>query len=209
VPAIRGVGGADRPGIVHRLDRDTSGLLVVAKTARVHRALVEAMRRRGCAACTRARVWGRSRPATSGTIEHAIGRDARERKRMAVVERGGRPASRTGSRQRFGVAARWRCGSETGRTHQIRVHFAHAGHPVIGDPVYGGRPKKQLSNDERQRSWAAACSRCLSRQGGARAEPFAFFASGYGGRFCEFKSPLPGISRRPWAGCAYARGRHD
>jgi len=163
-PGIRAVGGADRPGIVHRLDKDTSGLLVVAKTERVHRALVEAMRRHDIRRVYWALVWGDPR-ASAGTIDAPIGRDPRQRKRMAVVRTGGRPA-RTHWRavERFGVATRLEIRLETGRTHQIRVHLAYVRHPVVGDPTYGGRPKKQLSADDRQRSLAADLLMRLSRQ---------------------------------------------
>jgi len=207
-PAIRGVGGADRPGIVHRLDRDTSGLLVVAKTARVHRGLVEAMRRREVRRVYAALVWGDPRE-PAGTIDLPIGRDPRERKRMAVVPRGGRPAvTHWRVEERFGVAARLSVRLETGRTHQIRVHLAHVRHPVVGDATYGGRPKKQLSGDERQRSFAADLLRGLSRQGLHAAE--LAFLHPVTEAFCEFSSPLPGdidaaLSRLR----AHARRGHD
>jgi 23S rRNA pseudouridine1911/1915/1917 synthase len=207
-PAIRGVGGADRPGIVHRLDKDTSGLLVVAKTPRVHRALVDAMRRHDVRRVYAAIVWGDPRR-DGGTLEHAIGRDPRDRKRMAVVARGGRAAvTHWRVEERFGVAARLEVRLETGRTHQIRVHLAHAGHPVVGDPTYGGRPKKQLSGDEQQRSFAGDLLRCLSRQALHAAE--LAFSHPVTEAFCEFKSPLPGdIDDALGRLRAYARDRHD
>jgi len=163
-PSIRGVGGADRPGIVHRLDKDTSGLLVVAKTARVHRALVEMMRRRAVRRIYRALVWG-DPGAESGVIDAPVGRDPRQRKRMAVVTRGGRAAlTRWRVSERFGPVTLLELRLESGRTHQIRVHLAHLRLPVVGDPTYGGRPKKQLSADQRQRSLAADLLECLPRQ---------------------------------------------
>ncbi len=164
LPAIRSVGGADRPGIVHRLDRDTSGLLVVAKTPRVHRRLVEMMQRREVRRVYRAIVWGDPR-ADAGEIDAPVGRDPRHRQRMAVVRRGGRPAlTRWRVLERFGAATLLEVRLETGRTHQIRVHLAHAGMPVVGDPAYGGRPKTQLNADERQRSLAGSLLRGLPRQ---------------------------------------------
>lgn len=163
-PEIAGVGGAGRPGIVHRLDKETSGLVVVARTPRAYLGLVEAIRARRVRRGYVALVWGVPRTA-EGTVEAAIGRDPRERKRMAVVRRGGK-AARTRWRvaERFGLAARLEVQLETGRTHQIRVHMAHLGHPVVGDPVYGGRGKKLLSLPEPERSLARALLHCLGRQ---------------------------------------------
>jgi 23S rRNA pseudouridine1911/1915/1917 synthase len=163
-PEIADVGGPDRPGIVHRLDKDTSGLLVVAKTPQTHRALVEAMKARAVGRVYRALVWGR--PARdSGRLVTSIGRDPRDRKRMAVVTRGGRPAgTRWRVLERFAIAALIEVRLETGRTHQIRVHLAHLGHPVVGDPVYGGRAKKLLSLVVGQRSFGRALLESLHRQ---------------------------------------------
>ncbi|TMQ70473.1 MAG: RluA family pseudouridine synthase [Candidatus Eisenbacteria bacterium] len=144
-PEIASVGGSGRPGLVHRLDKDTSGLLVVARSPRAYRALVEAIRARAVHRRYQALVWGDPR-ATSGTIEGAIGRDSRDRRRMTVVRRGGKPArTHWKVEERFGMAARLEVDLDTGRTHQIRVHLTHIGHPVVGDPVYGGRVKKVLS----------------------------------------------------------------
>jgi 23S rRNA pseudouridine1911/1915/1917 synthase len=163
-PAIAAVGGAGRPGIVHRLDRDTSGLLVVARTERAWRALVEAMQARRVKRVYRALVWGDVR-GENGTIDAPIARDPRHRQRMAVVTRGGRPA-----RTHWSVMARWGLVTalevtlDTGRTHQIRVHLSDRGHPVVGDPVYAGRSKKLLSLREPQRSLAGALLRVLPRQ---------------------------------------------
>jgi 23S rRNA pseudouridine1911/1915/1917 synthase len=188
-PGIAGVGGAARPGIVHRLDRDTSGLLVVAKTERAHRRLVEALRRRDVRRGYVAIVWGDPR-AEGGAIDAPIARDPRERRRMAVVPRGGRPAvTHWRVAERFGLATRLDVRLETGRTHQIRVHLAHARHPVLGDPRYGGRDKKQLSLAEPQRSLAAELLRGLSRQALHAAE--LEFAHPETGERRTFTSPLP------------------
>jgi 23S rRNA pseudouridine1911/1915/1917 synthase len=196
-PGIRSVGGAVRPGIVHRLDRDTSGLMVVAKTGRAHRALVEAIKRREVRRIYLALVWGDPR-GDRGEIELPVGRDPRHRKRMAVVEHGGRPAlTRWTAEERFGVATLLRVRLETGRTHQIRVHLASARHPVVGDPVYGGRPKRQLSIDARERSIAADLLTCLPRQALHACE--LSFAHPVTGESRTFESPLPGDFARALA----------
>ena len=163
-PAIAGVGGEGRPGIVHRLDKDTSGLMVVARTPRAYRALIEAMRERRVRRVYHALVWG-DPPADAGEIRGAIGRDPRQRQRMAVVTRGGKSAlTRWRVLERFGVAALVEARLESGRTHQIRVHFAHLGMPVIGDPVYGGRGKKLLSEADAGRTLEGALVAGLPRQ---------------------------------------------
>ncbi len=143
-PSLKGIGGVLRPGIVHRLDKDTSGLLVAAKTARAHDGLAAGFAERSVARAYAAFVWGAPDPAR-GEIEGGIGRDRANRKRMAVVTAGGRPALtryRTEARYADGAAARLECRLATGRTHQIRVHLAWRGCPVIGDPVYGGGPAR-------------------------------------------------------------------
>lgn len=163
-PEIVGVGGAGRPGIVHRLDKDTSGLMIVARSSRAYRALVEALRARTVRRTYQALVWGEPRQA-EGVIEAALGRHPKERTRMAVVARGGKPArTRWRVAERFGFASRLEVGLDTGRTHQIRVHLGHLGHPVVGDGVYGGRGKKLLSLRDPQRSLAADMLKCLPRQ---------------------------------------------
>jgi len=163
-PDIGAVGGATRPGIVHRLDKDTSGLLVVARSARAYRALVEALRARGVKRTYTALVWGAPRQ-PGGVLETAIGRHPKDRKRMAVVPRGGKPArTRWRVTERLGVATRLEVELDTGRTHQIRVHMAHLGHPIVGDPVYGGRIRKLLSLRDAERSLAAELLKCLPRQ---------------------------------------------
>lgn len=136
--SLAGIGGVRRPGIVHRLDKDTSGVMVVAKTDQAHQALTSAFAARDIDRAYLAVCWGLPAP-TSGEISGAIGRDPKNRKRMAVVSRGGREAiTRYRVERAFGLAAAaLECRLLTGRTHQIRVHLTHAGHPLIGDPVYG------------------------------------------------------------------------
>jgi 23S rRNA pseudouridine1911/1915/1917 synthase len=134
---LPGIGGERRPGIVHRLDKDTSGVMVVAKTELALAALSADFAARNLDRAYLALAWGLPAP-SAGEIAGAIGRDPRERKRMAVLTRGGKQALtryRTLA-QRAGSVALLECQLATGRTHQIRVHLAHRGHPVVGDPLY-------------------------------------------------------------------------
>lgn len=137
----RGIrGGADptRPGIVHRLDRDTSGLLVVARTPRAHRRLTRLMRERRVERRYLALVHGRFPPAL--TIDRPVGRHPRARTRMSTVTDRGRPAiTHVHLLEDLGRYSLVEARLETGRTHQIRVHLESVGHPVVGDPVYGRR----------------------------------------------------------------------
>jgi len=141
--SLSGIGGVKRPGIVHRLDKDTSGVMVAAKTDQAHADLVAQFQARTIERAYGALVWGVPSPAR-GRITGNIGRSPRNRKKMAVLKRGGRHAA-TNYRvvRTFGSqAAQLECRLESGRTHQIRVHLAHIGHPVIGDPLYGGRGRR-------------------------------------------------------------------
>lgn len=133
---LSGINGELRPGIVHRLDKDTSGLLVIAKNDAAHRALAEQIAKKEAKRIYRALVYGNIKT-DEGVITTQLGRDPRDRKRMAVVRGGGREAE-----THYRVLARYEgytlveCELKTGRTHQIRVHMKHIGHPVVGDPVY-------------------------------------------------------------------------
>ncbi len=145
-PDITGVGGRGRPGVFHRLDRGTSGLVAVARTAEAFDAMVEMMKERRVRREYLALVVG-SVPADSGTIDAPMGRSRTNRKRMSVDRTGGRRAvSRFEVQQRFADEYTLvRVCLETGRTHQIRVHFRHIGHPVAGDPEYSrGKSSRHL-----------------------------------------------------------------
>lgn len=126
--------GLPRAGIVHRLDRDTSGLLVVAKTLEAQTSLVRQLAERSMKRVYLAVVHGV--PSAGGMIDQPIGRDLRSRTRMAVTRRGRDARTHYQVIERFAAAALIECRLETGRTHQIRVHLQHLGHPIIGDPVY-------------------------------------------------------------------------
>lgn len=158
---LSGIGGVLRPGIVHRLDRDTSGLLVVAKSDAVHRALSAALKRREIERVYLTACWGHLAQ-DEMLVDAPIARSPRQRKRMAVVSDGRQ------ARTRFAVLERWRAADllrarlETGRTHQIRVHLAHIGHPVVGDEVYGGGGSRGVSG--RERLWAEELERRVPRQ---------------------------------------------
>ena len=135
-PAWEAPGPPERPGIVHRLDRETSGLLVVARTARGYLSLGRQIRDRSVTRRYVALVWGDLK-AESGRIDAPIGRHSRERTKMAVRRQGRAAATRWRVLDRFDQLTLVEVTLETGRTHQIRVHFAHLGHPVFGDPTYG------------------------------------------------------------------------
>lgn len=144
--SLSGIGGVRRPGIVHRLDKDTSGLLVVAKDDAAHAGLSALFAEHNIVRRYEAFVRGVPRP-SHGTIEGNIGRSHRNRKKMMVLKQGGRHAvTHFETADSFaGLAAHVRCRLETGRTHQIRVHLASIGHPVLGDSAYGRTPGKQLA----------------------------------------------------------------
>ena len=135
--ALPGIGGEKRPGIVHRLDKDTSGVMVVAKSELAMAALATLFATRALERSYLALCWGLPAP-SEGEIEGAIGRDPRDRKRMALVTRGGKAAlTFYRVRRNWGTAVSLvECRLATGRTHQIRVHLSASGHPIVGDPVY-------------------------------------------------------------------------
>ena len=200
--SLSGIGGVRRPGIVHRLDKNTSGLMVAAKNDASHRGLSAQFAARRLSRTYRAVVWGVPRPA-QGRIEGAIGRDSRNRKRMAVRESGGKPAV-TRYRVVQSSAALWsivECRLETGRTHQIRVHMAHAGHPLLCDTLYGGARRRRL--DERTQAALAHCPRQAlhaARLG---------FVHPVSGAELAFESPLPQDMRALIESLCAASGRSN
>lgn len=171
--SLSGINGVIRPGIVHRIDKDTSGLLIVAKNDAAHRSLAEQIKAHSFTREYRAVVYGRIK--ADGTVDAPIARHPQERKRMAVVRS---PAAREAVTHYFVVRhfigfTQLRLRLETGRTHQIRVHMAYIGHPVAGDPVYG--PKKVITSLGGQ---------CLHAG-------LIGFVHPRTGRYMEFEAPLP------------------
>ncbi len=171
--SLSGINGVIRPGIVHRIDKDTSGLLIVAKNDRAHQSLAEQIAVHSFTRIYNAVVYGIVKE-EEGTVSAPIGRHPTDRKRMAVLSSGGREAvTHYRVLERFPGFTLVECRLETGRTHQIRVHMAHIGHPVAGDPVYG--PKKCITELQGQ---------CLH----ARVIGFIHPAMG---EYLEFDSGLP------------------
>ncbi len=154
---LTGIGGVARPGIVHRIDKDTSGLLVAAKTAAAHAGLSVQFAKHTIDRAYRAIVWGVPVP-PKGTITGNIGRSPADRKKMAVLRQGGRNATTHYAVLRgfHDIAAEVECRLDTGRTHQIRVHMTHLGHPLIGDPVYGRADRRRQALKDVQVAAAVA-----------------------------------------------------
>ncbi len=194
--SLAGIGGVKRPGIVHRIDKDTSGLLVAAKTDAAHHGLAALFAEHDIERAYQAIVWGLPNP-LRGSITGAIGRDPRDRKRMAV--RGDNESSKGKAAithyaverqlldgQGHAFAALLRCRLETGRTHQIRVHMTAKGHALIGDPVYGRmRSLKPL----KLRGEAEAALRGFRRQ--ALHAAVLGFRHPISGEDLHFEAPLP------------------
>lgn len=181
---LSGIGGEERPGIVHRLDKDTSGLLLVAKHDRSHRHLAAQLKTHQVQRCYVALVRGRL-PVLQGTIDAPIGRHPQQRQKMAVVERYSRTA-----RTHYQVLEAWgplsllRLTLETGRTHQIRVHLAHIGHAVVGDPLYGPGALRLPGHAALEQELRAFPRQAL------HAEEIRF-QHPESGAWCTFSAPLP------------------
>jgi len=170
---LSGIGGVARPGIVHRIDKDTSGLLVVAKSETAHNALSSAVKLHNFTRIYHAVCYGNLRD-DSGTIDAPIGRHPIDRKRMCVTDKNSKKAiTHFTVRERFQGFTYITLKLETGRTHQIRVHLSHLGHPLAGDPVYG--PKKVIRELGGQ---------CLHAETLGFTHPVT-------GSYLEFHSPLP------------------
>ena len=194
--SLSGIGGVKRPGIVHRLDKDTTGLMVVAKTDRAHQALAAQFADHGRTGPLRrgylAFVWGApTRP--KGTIDEPLGRHPKSRDRMAVRSDGRHAITHWQVLERFKgkdgkpVASLIECRLETGRTHQIRVHLAHAGHPLLGDATYGTGFKTKAS---RLPEAAQQALKALGRQ--ALHAYLLAIEHPVTGKRLEFRSELPG-----------------
>ncbi|MEE2658336.1 MAG: RluA family pseudouridine synthase [Candidatus Latescibacterota bacterium] len=188
---LSGINGVLRPGIVHRLDRNTTGLLVVAKNDSAHRGLASQLERRSMTRHYRAIVWGRL--PERGSVDAPIDRSSRDRKRMAVAQNGRHAVTHFEQLSDFGFVSDCRLRLETGRTHQIRVHMQHRGNPVFGDPMYGGRNRVDAV-DPQQRSRARRLLEGLTRQA-LHAAVLGFVHPRSGKSLC-FESDLPEDLRR-------------
>lgn len=186
---LQGIGAEKRPGIVHRLDKDTSGLLVVAKTEAALKSLTEQLSSRRMGREYLAIVCGNVQ-SDSGTIDAPIGRSRRDRKKMAVnVENGREATTHYEVLKRGSGLALLRCRLETGRTHQIRVHLAHRNWPVIGDPQYGPRKKSLLAGIPKSNELLRSAIAKIERQM-LHAERLAL-AHPISGETMKFESEMP------------------
>ncbi|HEY0016237.1 MAG TPA: RluA family pseudouridine synthase [Longimicrobium sp.] len=158
---LSGIGGVLRPGIVHRLDKDTSGLMVVAKHDDAHRTLSAELKARRIRRAYLTAAWGHL-PQDEVAVDAPIGRHPTERKRMAVVPDGRLARTRFIRLERWRAAELLRAELDTGRTHQIRVHLLHLGHPVVGDRTYA--PDRHRGFGGPERAWAAGLARRVPRQ---------------------------------------------
>ncbi|MBH68732.1 MAG: RNA pseudouridine synthase [Rhodospirillaceae bacterium] len=183
--SLSGIGGIRRPGIVHRLDKDTTGLILIAKTDEAHQNLVHQFAARSISRKYKALIWGNPTHSRN-RIDAPIGRSRRNRKKMAVTSSNGKPAAtRYEVIEHFGEKASLiKCQLETGRTHQIRVHMCHIGHPIIGDPLYG-------SGDRRKNIDSSILAQISSFGRQALHAYSISFKHPISADFCDFFSPLP------------------
>ena len=180
---LSGIGGELRPGIVHRLDKETSGLLVVAKNDLAHQTLKDAWGSDRVRKEYLALVYGTPK-AMEGRIDAPIGRDPRDRKRMAVVSRGRPSLTLYTVVEKLRYVSLLRCHLKSGRTHQIRVHLKSIGHPIVGDPLYSGPQWKGIPDKKLQKTLASFPRQALHA---ARLE----FPHPRTGKAMGFESPLP------------------
>lgn len=188
---LAAVGGVERPGIVHRLDKDTSGLMVVAKNDAAHHSLQKQIQARTAERKYLALVWGNPR-FEQAVVDAPIGRHPVDRKKMAVIES---PAYRsrvatTDLRvlERFGPMTLLEAGLRTGRTHQVRVHAAYAGHPIIGDPVYSGNRRLHSGPKE----FVAGVNQLIDHLGGQALHAYSLsFEHPRTGKPMTFTAPMP------------------
>jgi len=180
---LSGVGGELRPGIVHRLDKDTSGVMVIAKNDEAHRMLTAAWNTERVRKEYLAIVYGTPAP-PRGTIDAPIGRDPRERKRMAVVAGGRAAITEYEVVEPRRYVALVRCRLRTGRTHQILVHMKHIGHPIVGDPLYSGPQWRGIPDKRVQKALASLERQALHATRIAIPHPRT-------GEAMTFESPLP------------------
>jgi 23S rRNA pseudouridine1911/1915/1917 synthase len=183
VQDLSGIGGELRPGIVHRLDKDTTGVMLIAKHDEAHRKLTAAWNTDAVRKEYLALVYGAPEE-DRGTVDAPIGRDPRDRKRMAVVEEGRHAITDYELAERLRYASLLRCRLRTGRTHQIRVHMKHLGHPIVGDPVYSGPQWRGIPDKKIQRLLSA-----LERQALHAAR--ITFPHPRDGRVMVIEAPLP------------------
>ena len=198
---LAAVGGVERPGIVHRLDKDTSGLMVVAKNDAAHHSLQKQIQARTAERKYLALVWGNPR-FEQAVVDAPIGRHPVDRKKMAVIES---PAYRsrvavTDLRvlERFGPMTLMEAGLRTGRTHQVRVHAAYAGHPVVGDPVYSGSRRvsrdgiPRLAGQSGRKEFVTAVNRLIDELHGQALHAFSLsFEHPRTGKHLAFTAPMP------------------
>lgn len=191
---LSGIGGITRPGIVHRLDKDTTGLMMVAKNDLSHNGLQNQIQKRSAKRKYKAIVWGRP-PFDEAIVDAPIMRHPVDRKRMAVVEIQNHPDARNAVTElkvleRFPLFTLLECILQTGRTHQIRVHCSYAGYPVVGDGLYGGL--KKVSSDQLRGVYPSKINEQINLMRGQCLHAFSLaFEHPISGEHMEFTAPLP------------------
>ncbi|GAB4452140.1 MAG: RluA family pseudouridine synthase [Armatimonadaceae bacterium] len=190
---LSGVGGELRPGIVHRLDKDTSGLMMVAKNDVAHHGLQEQIQKRTAKRRYMALVWGRP-PWNEAVIDAPVSRHPNDPRRMAIAPPNSRAAARHAItevtvRERLGLFTLLECNLQTGRTHQIRLHCEFAGYPVVGDPIYGGL--RRVPNSAMEPKYASSVNERIADLNGQLLHAYALsFVHPTSGKKMEFEQPL-------------------